>query len=77
MKTTVIFYKEREGDFSTILAVFPWMHEKIGEVHCYSHIEQHSRAGTEYLESLDRATKKEYADLKSELERIGYELKVL
>jgi len=71
--TTVIFYKEDDG---SILAVFPYEHKRIHEVECYSFIGQHSSAGTEYCNKLKKATKKEYASLKTELESKPYNYKL-
>ena len=76
MKTTVIFYMEQVGSENepkfACLAVFPYEHEKVGVVECYSHIGQHSTASVEYCQSLKKATKKQYSDLKRELESYPY-----
>ena len=42
----------------------------------YSHIGQHSSCAIEYVNQSRPATETEYADLKKELESIGYILKV-
>lgn len=74
--TTVIFRKDKlDGE---IIAVFPYMVEyKAHEVGCYVHIGQHSACSFDYYYARTKpATSEEYADLKSELESIGYTLKV-
>lgn len=74
--TTVIFYKEEMPD--NVLAVFPYKYDRgINQVACYSSIGQHSSTSFGYCNELKKATRKQYADLKAELERIGYNLKVI
>lgn len=77
MATLVKFLKEGKD----ILAIFPQHKEFNGyrrdNLSCYSHIGQHSVAAPEYIKRLNEASKKEYADLQTELESIGYTLKVL
>jgi hypothetical protein len=75
--TPVVFRKEGQD----ILAVFP---EQTGtnDPHtcgCYSHVGQHSSMDIMYLKELYKTKPvkpSEYADLKTELESIGYNLKV-
>lgn len=43
---------------------------------CYSHIGQHSPCAKEYEQESRAAKPEEYADLKTELENIGYRLKI-
>jgi hypothetical protein len=43
----------------------------------YQSIGQHGMAHRDLLDELDKATPEEYADLKDELERIGYEFEVI
>lgn len=43
---------------------------------CYCHIGQHSECSPEYVKECKLATPEQYADLKKELESIGYKLKV-
>ncbi|MFA5048972.1 MAG: hypothetical protein WC516_08165 [Patescibacteria group bacterium] len=76
--TPVIFRKEGKKDDVNILAVFP---EQPGTYDsytcgCYSHVGQHSSMDTMYLYKTKPAKPSEYADLKAELESIGYNLKV-
>ena len=77
MATLVRFYKEGKD----VLAIFPQHKEFNGyrrdNLSCYSHIGQHSLAAPEYVKRLHEASKNEYTDLLSELESIGYNLKVL
>ena len=75
-KTTVLFYNELGGVF----AVFPNDKQFNGYrtdlVTCYAHIGQHSTCALEYFEGLRPATSKEYNDLKTELESLGYNLEI-
>lgn len=43
---------------------------------CYAHVGQHSTCSVEYLEDKKRATPKQYAPLKKELEQRGYVVEV-
>jgi hypothetical protein len=73
--TTVIFRKESGGD---ILAVFPYlMADRDGNPSCYAHVGQHGGCRWEYVTQRTKPAKpSEYADLKAELESIGYRLDV-
>ena len=74
MKTKVIFRKFPEGD---VIALFP--EEKAdSQYHCnsYQQIGQHSPASAALCYQLERATPQEFAPLKAELERLGYDLTV-
>lgn len=44
---------------------------------CYSHIGQHSACHVDYAKESRPATPAEYADLKRELESIGYNLEII
>lgn len=75
-KTRVIFRKFPDGD---IIALFPFEPHDYAGYMClsYMHIGQHGGADPFYL--VDRtklAIPQEYADLKSELESIGYNLEI-
>lgn len=75
-KTKVIFRKFPEGD---ILALFPEISADFQPYHClsYMHIGQHSAADINAMVINSKlATPTEYADLKAELESIGYNLHV-
>jgi len=78
--TDIIFRKEKSGDFKgTIFALFP--HEcgdRNGHVTSYQHVGQHSTA--HYMGCIADsvpATEEEYADLKREMESLGYNIKVV
>lgn len=75
-ETLVIFRKYK--DTKQILALFPEIEENRGLCSCYQHIGQHGSA--DYMHCVHNLTTwakpEEYADLKSELEQIGYKLKV-
>ena len=74
--TTVIFRKESGGD---ILAVFPYeIYDTNGNMAtCYAHVGQHSGCDWGYItKKTTPATPAEYADLKRELESLGYLLEV-
>lgn len=77
--TEVIFRKVKSGDFKgTIEAFFPYdISDTKGNVTCYAHIGQHSGACWDYLLfNTIPAKENEYSELKSELESIGYNLKI-
>lgn len=75
--TKVVFRKYKDGD---IVALFPYeKYDRAGlYCFCYAHIGQHS--GVDYygcIKPTVLATPEEYADLKRELESIGYNLQVI
>ena len=73
-ETLTIFRKFKEGD---IIALFPEIYQMNGNIMSYMHVGQHSMA--DYGVILDKtkpAKPEEYSDLKTELESIGYDLKV-
>jgi len=74
--TEVIFRKEKDG---YVIAVFPYLSYRDGyKITYYAHIGQHGEGCSEYLIGMTKpATPEQYADLKAELERIGYNLKVI
>ena len=75
-QTKVIFKKLSDG---SVIAAFPEMPGTMDLKTCmsYMHVGQHSPAGVDFfLSSLLPAKPEEYADLKEELESIGYNLKV-
>lgn len=75
-KTKVVFRKFPDGD---IIAMFyeDQRPSKYGLV-CMSYMEvgQHGEASLDLVQSTELATPEEYADLKEELESIGYNLDV-
>ncbi len=74
-KTTVFFVKE-EGN--SIVAVFPYIKaDSQGNCVCYAHLGQHSACCREWYMEQEMATPDEYADLKKELEDLGYNLKLV
>lgn len=75
-QTDVIFRKEKDN---TIIAVFPYIIEdRNGNVLCYAHLGQHSGADYSYFtEKTVPALESEYTDLKTELESIGYNLRII
>lgn len=78
--TEVIFRKVKSGDDKgTIEAFFPYdISDLRGNITCYAHIGQHSGACWDYyLRNTVPAKENEYQDLKTELESIGYNLKVI
>lgn len=75
--TQVTFYNEPGAG---VMAVFPkeyWNDLSKDTYTCYAHIGQHSAVHKDYLKECTIATKDEYQPLKTELESIGYELKIL
>ena len=62
---------------SDIFAYFPEDEaDHKGNKTAYAHVGQHSACNPEYAKESRPATEQEYADLKSELESIGYNLEV-
>jgi hypothetical protein len=80
-KTKVKFLvNEREGEPVDLFAYFPneqWTNISPFTKTCYSHIGQHSACSPEYANESREATPEEYADLKAELESIGYDLQIM
>lgn len=76
--TPVLFRVDKSGEFKGyVTAVFPREVNRNGTFLCYSHTEQHGICTRGWVLSKTRpATPDEYADLKRELESIGYTLKV-
>lgn len=80
--TAVKFLIEKpEGDLPCqVFAFFPndiYTHTSRGTFTSYAHVGQHSPCHIDYANECKEATPEQYADLKSELESIGYKLKVL
>ena len=72
--TKVIFRKFKDGD---VIALFPEQRSTRFNL-CYMHIGQHSDCDYNHIVSTTKlATEEEYADLKKELEFVGYNLKVV
>lgn len=88
IKTEVIFLIEKDYDESDketfvenhIMAFFPkenyFPYESDTKV-CYAHIGQHSACHLDYANQCKEATEEEYKDLKTELESLGYNLKIV
>lgn len=76
MKTKVIFRKFRSG--GDVVALFPEVPADSQFGHClsYSQAGQHSAASVDLSHVTDPAKPEDYAPLKAELERIGYDLEV-
>jgi hypothetical protein len=74
-----VMFRFNDDQYDPILAVFPDLKEnRAGDVTCYAHIGQHSACSMEYvLNDTKPASPAEYAPLKRELERIGYNLDVI
>lgn len=74
-----VMFRFNDDQYDPILAVFPDLKEnRAGDVTCYAHIGQHSACSMEYvLNDTNPASPAEYAPLKKELERIGYNLDVI
>ena len=76
--TKVIFRRWRSGD-KAVIALFPEQPAELFRPYCnsYEHLGQHGSADANFVVSKTRLAKKEeYAELKRELERIGYKLKI-
>jgi hypothetical protein len=76
-KTDVLFRKFPEDN--QIIALFPYeIYNNRGGINSYMHVGQHGEA--EYsacLKNSKPAKENEYADLKSELESVGYNLRII
>jgi len=75
IKAVVIFLIDKELKDS-VFAYFPEIDEGAGIRRAYAHIGQHHTCHIDYAMECKRATPIQYADLKRELEAIGYEPKV-
>jgi hypothetical protein len=79
-KTKVVFLIENDSEPGTpeVYAYFPEENSDIYGVYktCYFHVGQHSACDPFYAKESRPATPAEYADLKTELESIGYNLEV-
>ena len=77
-KTKVVFLHEHETEqgIPGIYAYFPDMVHYGGLKTCYAHVGQHSACSPQYAKESRPATPEEYADLKAELESIGYNLEI-
>ncbi len=74
--TKVIFRKWKStGD---IIALFPEEPADVNGLYCmsYEHIGQHGSASPDLSHCTDKATERDYSELKRELESIGYVLDV-
>jgi len=73
--TTVVFRKWPNGD---VLALFPEVpaNTRGNDCQSYAHVGQHSAADPAIVYSTQPASPEEYAELKKELESIGYNLTV-
>jgi hypothetical protein len=76
MKTRVIFRKFREK--GEVIALFPDEQADNNTLNClsYMHVGQHSAASFALVSETLPATRREYAELKRELQGIGYDLRV-
>ena len=77
-KTIVVFRKWKHGpEKGGVVALFPRIDDIAGRCLSYEHVGQHSIADYGAVIGItDPAQPDEYADLKAELERIGYSLRV-
>ena len=71
-QTRVIFKKEKGS--TDVIAFLLDVPSNWGNVVCYAHVGQHSEASLGYARECKPAAPAEYADLKRELEVIGYSL---
>lgn len=73
MTTPVIFRADREAGETHITAVFPTIPGSPGFMSCYAHVGQHGSCSHDWYRQTRPARAAEYADLKAELESIGYD----
>jgi len=79
-KIDVIFRVDNSKDFKGVVyALFPYdISDKKGSVTSYQHVGQHSSADYNHcIKTSKPASEKDYADLKKELESIGYNINVV
>lgn len=75
MKTDVEFrYNKSKND---LFAIFPEVNEGHNVYAIYSHKGQHSSAHMDYIKESELAAPSQYMELKSELESLGYDLRIL
>lgn len=74
-ETVVIFRKFKTGE-KEIIAIFPEVQANDNQWDCqsYIHVGQHGPTSYKIVDWTTAATPEEYADLKAELESIGYDL---
>lgn len=80
VKVDIIFRVDTSKDFKgTVFALFPHDCDSFdGGVTTYQHLGQHSVADYNYCIATSKlATPEQYADLKAEMESIGYEINVV
>lgn len=78
MATLVKFLISKDSDNNEVFAYFPQLKgDNKGNKTCYSHVGQHSACSPEYAKECELANEFQFSDLKTELESIGYELKVI
>lgn len=82
-KTKVVFFIEKGNgtENETPFAFFPEEHftwdKTDGRFTAYAHVGQHTACHIDYAKSCRLAKPEEYADLKKELESIGYNLEIV
>lgn len=77
MATLVKFLIDNDPTAFRVFGYFPGlMHDKKYNL-SYSTVGQHCPCSKEYANGCKEATPEQYADLKSELESIGYDLKIV
>lgn len=72
-ETKVVFRKFKNGE---VIALFPELKERGGNILSYMHVGQHGAASTAIVNDTKLATAQEFGPLFMELERIGYRLAV-
>jgi len=78
--TDIVFRVDTSKDFKgTVFALFPHeVSDEKGHVNSYQHVGQHSSADYNHCINTSKlATAEEYADLKEEMESIGYKINVV
>jgi len=79
-KTDIVFRIDTSKNFNgTVFALFPHEVSTIdGLVNCFQHVGQHSSAEYNHCINTSKlATADEYADIKKEMENIGYDINVV
>lgn len=78
--TKVVFRWWTVNNYQVVIALFPEIIADAAHLYCesYEHVGQHDAADYQGIIQDSRpATPEEYADLKAELESIGYNLRVM
>lgn len=75
--STSVVFKKTPDSYPEVIAFLLDCPAHFGQVLSYMHVGQHSDASLAYMKECTKATPDEYADLKKELEHIGYKITMI